>query len=54
MGNPAEKNDRSPDMFILGDHLPLARIFSDKFGDAREEVLCFPTLHLLMNRTRAR
>jgi hypothetical protein len=22
MGNPAEKNDRAPDMDILGDHLP--------------------------------
>jgi len=28
MGNPAEKNDRSPDKSILGDHLPLlARVF---------------------------
>ena len=28
MGNPAEKNDRTPDMCIVGDHLPLARNFS--------------------------
>jgi|GraSoiStandDraft_4_1057263.scaffolds.fasta_scaffold1262370_1 hypothetical protein len=31
MGNPAEKNDRSPDNCIVGDDLPsLASIFSKK------------------------
>jgi hypothetical protein len=46
MGNPAEKNDRSPDMCIVGDHLFLARNFSKKFADAERELLCFPTLPL--------
>ena len=33
MGNPAEKNDRSPDSSIAGDHLPqVARTFFRKVG----------------------
>ena len=33
MGNPAEKNDRAPDISIVGDHLPqVARTFFRKVG----------------------
>ena len=41
MGNPAEKNDRSPDAFIVGDHPTLARNFSNKFGNAQRGSVVF-------------
>jgi hypothetical protein len=38
MGNPAEKNDRSPDNSILGDHTPsLASTFSKKRQSPRAD-----------------
>jgi hypothetical protein len=42
MGNPAEKNDRSPDSAIVGERLPMARIFlekkAEKFGAGLRQI----------------
>jgi hypothetical protein len=38
MGNPAEKNDRSPDSAIVGEHPPMARNFWKKIGKVRLEL----------------